>query len=194
MVWEQGPDAGILHLSTHGAVDYESPLFSQLAFTADSAAETEYDGFLYVHEVYNLDLKNAGLVTLSACETQLGSRSEGDEIAALSRAFIYAGTPSVIGTLWKVDDASSSDLMVAFYENLQHKDAKDVALQKAQIRLLRNPRTANPYYWAAFTLTGDYEPLRVVVPKPWWPWILIGAPALILAVAAAIRAVKRKSA
>jgi CHAT domain-containing protein/TolA-binding protein len=157
LVWEQGPDAAILHLATHGAYNEYAPLFSRILLAA--GAEEMYDGVLEVHEVYNLDLSNAALVVLSACETRLGERSAGDEIVGLNRAFIYAGTPSVLASLWNVEDAATRDLMVGFYGYLKQGYAKDEALRQAQIDVLQNSDTAHPYYWAGFVLTGDADPL-----------------------------------
>ncbi len=154
LVWEQGPDASILHLAAHGTYNEYAPLFSRILLAADT--EEEYDGVLEVHEVYKLDLSNTDLVVLSACETRLGERSAGDEIVGLNRAFIYAGTPSVIASLWSVEDESTMELMVAFYDYVENKGySKGEALRQAQLDLLQNPDTAHPYYWAGFVLTGD---------------------------------------
>jgi hypothetical protein len=79
----------------------------------------------------------------------------GSEIESLERAFIYAGAPSVIATLWSVEDAATKDLMVAFYRYLDKGYTKGEALRQAQIDVLRDPGTAHPYYWAGFVLTGD---------------------------------------
>jgi len=154
LVWEQGPDAAILHLATHGAYNEQSPLFSRILLAA--GAGEQYDGVLEVHEVYNLDLSNTTLVVLSACETRLGERSAGDEIVGLNRAFIYAGTPSVLASLWSVEDEATMELMVAFYDYVENQGySKGEALRQAQLDLLQNPNTAHPYYWAGFVLTGD---------------------------------------
>lgn len=153
LVWEQGAEAGILHLSTHGIYNPVSPLFSRVLLAPD--AEEEYDGYLEVHEVFNLNLQGTDLVVLSACQTNLGERSAGDEIVGLNRAFIYAGAPSVLATLWSVEDAATKDLMVAFYGYLDEGYAKGEALRQAQVDVLQNPDTAHPYYWAGFVLTGD---------------------------------------
>jgi CHAT domain-containing protein len=121
-----------------------------------AGTEEEHDGVLEVHEVYNLDLSNTALVVLSACETRLGERSAGDEIVGLNRAFIYAGTPSVVASLWSVEDEATMELMVAFYDYLENQGyTKGEALRQAQIDALQNPDTAHPYYWAGFVLTGD---------------------------------------
>ncbi len=108
---------------------------------------------LTVSDVYGLDLKKADLVVLSACQTQLGVLSRGDDVVGLTRAFIYAGAPSVISSLWSVDDQATGLLMTSFYKHLRSGMSKAAALRAAQA----DTRAAypHPYYWAAFVLTGD---------------------------------------
>jgi CHAT domain-containing protein len=108
---------------------------------------------LEVHEVYGLDLKEADLVALSACETQLGRLTGGDELVGLQRAFIYAGTPSLVGTLWSVDDEATAELMLRFYHHLQDGVGKAAALRQAQLETMAEH--PHPYFWAAFGLVGD---------------------------------------
>jgi tetratricopeptide (TPR) repeat protein len=153
LLWEQGLEAGILHLSTHGFYDVHSPLFSHLLLTPGGGE----DGRLDVYEVYNrgLDLENADLVVLSACQTNLGEMNRGDEIVGLNRALIYAGAPSVMASLWSVDDASTRELMERFYTHLQEGTSKAGALRAAQMELIAEGKYAHPYYWAAFGVTGD---------------------------------------
>ena len=110
-----------------------------------------------MHEVYGLDLSGANLVVLSACETALGEQSEGDELVGLTRAFLYAGTPAVVTTLWSVDDAASGAEMEAFYRNLREGLTNAEALRAAQMAVMAEERWSEPYYWAAFSLTGDYR-------------------------------------
>jgi CHAT domain-containing protein len=116
-------------------------------------ALTGNDGSLTVRDVYNLNLSRTGLVVLSACETHLGAQSRGDDIVGLNRAFIYAGTPTVIASLWTVDDESTGAFMVSFYSHLRRGMSKAESLRAAQ-RETRN-RYPHPYYWAGFVLTGD---------------------------------------
>ena len=115
------------------------------------AREGVDDGRLKVGEIFSLGLK-AGMVVLSACETGLGKLSNGDELVGLTRAFIYAGTPSVLTTLWKVNDRASYELMREFYQHL--KTAKKVeALRQAQLKTME--QFPEPFYWAAYQLTGE---------------------------------------
>jgi CHAT domain-containing protein len=121
----------ILHFATHGELREEDPLSSAVLL----AKEDKEDGRLEVREIFGLDLK-ANLVVLSGCDTALGRLSRGDELVGLTRAFIYAGTPSVVASLWPVDDASTASLMAHFYRNLANM-SKVEALRQAQLRLIR---------------------------------------------------------
>jgi CHAT domain-containing protein/Tfp pilus assembly protein PilF len=145
----RAPDAGIVHLAAHGELNERSPLFSRIFLGADA----DNDGSLTVQDVYGLDLASADLVVLSACETQLGAQSRGDDVVGLNRAFLYAGAPSVIASLWSVNDEATAVLMAAFYRELRAGASKAVALQRAQAET--RARYPHPYYWAAFVLTGD---------------------------------------
>ena len=106
-----------------------------------------------LHQIYGLDLRNTNLVVLSGCESLLGRRSRGDDIVGLNRAFIYAGASSVIASLWSVDDEATQELMTAFYRYLKQGLTKAASLRAAQKDL--RVKYPNPYYWAAFVLTGD---------------------------------------
>jgi CHAT domain-containing protein/predicted negative regulator of RcsB-dependent stress response len=124
-------DYDILHFATHTELKQDDPL-SSAVILARSATD---DGRLEVRDIFGLDLK-ASLVVLSGCETALGKLSSGDELVGLTRAFIYAGTPSVVASLWKVDDASTASLMSSFYKNLKTK-SKVEALRQAQLDMIR---------------------------------------------------------
>src|SRR6202011_4149055 len=110
---DQAGNNNLVHIAAHGQLNTGSPLFSKVVLAPDAAGKQ--DGSLEVHEVYELDLKKTELVVLSACQTSLGAQSKGDDIVGLNRAFIYAGTPSVIASLWSVDDQATSQLMTSFY-------------------------------------------------------------------------------
>ncbi len=153
LVWEQGPQAGILHLASHGLYDPVNPNFSHISLAGDPGGA--YDGLLETHEIYNLNLGQADLVVLSACESGRGLRVTGDEIIGLNRAFLYAGTPSVLSSLWNVEDLATHDLMIAFYSRLRQGYNKAAALRMAQLEMLQQPATAHPYFWASFVLIGD---------------------------------------
>jgi len=150
---ERAGNAGILHIATHGQLNAAAPLFSRVVLAPDDTLDTERDGSLEVREIYGLDLKRASLVVLSACQSQLGAQSGGDDVVGLSRAFIFAGTPAVVASLWSVDDAATSSLMIAFYRNLRKGMGNAAALRAAQAET--RAEHSDPYYWAAFVLTGD---------------------------------------
>lgn len=143
-------DYNIIHLAAHAALNSSNPLFSYVAL-GDGEGGT---GALSVSEIYDLDLTQARLIVLSACETQLGPYSKGDDIVGLNRAFIYAGTPTVIASLWSVDDEATNILMKEFYKNLKQGMGKAEALRSAQ--LATRKKYPHPYYWAGFILTGGH--------------------------------------
>ncbi len=147
-----GPYADILHFSCHGGFDAANPLYSALMLAPDSSA----DWRLEVQEIFQLNLKPAYLVTLSACETHVGSIKPGDEIVVISRAFMYAGTPSVVASLWKVDDYYTEKLMVSFYRALKDTD-KITALHRARKEIMEKYGKRHPFYWAPFVLIGDFR-------------------------------------
>jgi CHAT domain-containing protein len=143
----QSPNYEILHFAVHGELKEDDPLNSGLLL----AGEGGKDGRLTAREIFSLNLK-ADAVVLSACETALGKISNGDEIIGLTRAFIYAGTPSVIATLWKVNDRASYELMEGFYSNLRTMK-KSQALRQAQLKTMQE--FPEPFFWAAYELTGE---------------------------------------
>jgi CHAT domain-containing protein len=137
---------GIVHFATHGDLSETDPLSSAVLLVPGGGE----DGRLEVREVFGLDL-HAKLVVLSACETGLGKLSRGDELVGLQRAFLYAGTPAVVTTLWKVDDRATFDLIRAFYTRLETAGPVE-ALRQAQLETMAT--YPHPYQWAAFGLTG----------------------------------------
>ncbi len=148
-VHQQAGATRILHLAAHGKYNPVAPLHSLIAL----APEGEHDGWLTVGEVYGLDLRQADLVVLSACQSHLGDLSAGDELVGLTRAFFFAGTPTVVASLWSVEDQATAELMEHFYTHLRAGMGKAEALRQAQL----DTRAAypNPYYWSAFVLSGD---------------------------------------
>jgi CHAT domain-containing protein len=127
---------------------------------------------LETSEVWNLPLEEADLVILSACQTQLGDLSAGDELVGLSRAFIYAGAPSLVASLWSVEDESTAYLMKHFYRYLQAGIGKGEALRRAQLDTME--QYPSPYHWAAFTLIGDLGDVTPPPPPRRWLWIGLG--------------------
>jgi CHAT domain-containing protein len=141
--------ARFIHLATHGLLDDNRGLGSAIALTPGG----KDDGLLTAEEI--LDMKiNADLVVLSACDTGRG-RITGDGVIGLSRSLISAGVPSVMVSLWAVDDGSTAFLMTEFYQNLQQGLDKATALRKAM--LTAKDKYSNPLQWSAFTLIGEAE-------------------------------------
>jgi CHAT domain-containing protein len=153
-VRQQANSIDILHLASRGLVSRWNPLYSYVELRPDS----QNDGRLEVHEVFGLDL-NARLVVLSACETALAAGlledvPAGEEWVGLVRAFLYAGASNVLATLWQVEDRATGELMDLFYRELAHNRSPSTALAAAQRKMLRNPDTRDPFFWAAFSLAG----------------------------------------
>ncbi len=150
--------AAILHLAMHGIVDHENPMNSKLVFTKDSQDSTSY--WLNASEIYNLQLDNQ-LSVLTACNTGVGKLKRGEGVMSLSRAFGYAGSPSLMMSLWSVPDVQTSEITKMFFENLKNGDAKNAALRKAKLQYLKNtPRsTAHPMFWSGFTISGNMDPI-----------------------------------
>jgi len=145
-------EVDLVHIAAHGYYDAANPLFSRIAL----APEGESNGNLEVHEVLSdVDLAGVNLVVLSACQTAMGKGSSGDDVVGLTRAFLYAGAPGVISTLWNVNDDAAVALMGTFYERLLAGDSAAEALRQSQMAMLRGRDYADPAMWAPFTLTGD---------------------------------------
>jgi CHAT domain-containing protein/tetratricopeptide (TPR) repeat protein len=144
--------ARYLHFAAHGFLDESTPELSGLRLArADGSAQ---DGLLQVREVFNLEL-HADLVVLSACKTGLGKEVSGEGVLGMTRAFLYAGAASVVVSLWQVDDESTSELMVSFYQHLAATGDKSEALRRAKLELADRSRYfQHPHYWAPFVLVG----------------------------------------
>jgi len=136
------PAAGKIHIAAHGIFRADNPLFSALKLG---------DNWLNLFDIFNLQL-GAELTTLSACETGMSGVWEGDELLGLAGGFLYAGTPSLVVSLWTVNDRSTSKLMRAFYEGLGLYRSKSHALREAMLEVKKS--FPHPYYWAPFILLG----------------------------------------
>jgi CHAT domain-containing protein/tetratricopeptide (TPR) repeat protein len=152
LLWKAGSRAPIVHIAAHGLFRLDAPNFSHIKLA---------DRVLSAIEVFNLDLSSCTLLTLSACETGRSVIGGVDEVIGLGRGFLYAGAASLLPTLWKVDDASSAELMEMFYRALLHGYPKIAALSGAQraflaiARATGNQYRMHPYFWGAFHLIGD---------------------------------------
>lgn len=146
-------DYRCLHFATHGIINETHPEFSGLLFSRNYDAHE--DGFLRLPEIFELKIK-PDLVVLSACRSAQGKIRRGDGLQNMARAFIYAGAPSVVASLWNVDDRSTAEFMEIFYHFLiEAQQAKDVALKNAKLEMIKKNQYAHPYYWALFILIGD---------------------------------------
>jgi len=144
-----------VHFATHGYIDEKNPDYSSLVLTLKN--NSVEDGFLRATEIFNLKL-NAELVVLSACQTGLGKLVRGEGMVGLTRAFMYAGAPAVMVSLWSVSDISTATLMREFYKNMLKGDLiKTDALRKAQLTVMKDEKFAHPFYWAPFVLFGDWR-------------------------------------
>jgi CHAT domain-containing protein len=150
----------ILHLATHGVLDNRHPLYSYLLLTK-SEGDVENDGLLEAREIMDMNL-HADLAVLSACETARGRVGAGEGVIGMSWAFFVAGVRTTVVSQWKVNSASTSQLMVNFYKALKAGNAQDagtkvMALRSAAISLLSDQRFRHPFYWAGFVVVGSNE-------------------------------------
>lgn len=183
----QAENYKILHFAMHAFVNHCNPLYSGLAFTRKKSPETngknllleENDGLLYAYEIYNLSLK-ADLVSLSACNTGIGQIAKGEGIMSLARAFKYAGCSNILMSLWQADDKATAQIMLDFYRNLKNGLPKDEAIREAKLKYLTSTKINHPFYWGAFVLIGDEQPMSFQSSFGWMIWIGLGAILLLL--------------
>jgi CHAT domain-containing protein len=147
----------IVHFATHGLLDSVNPELSGVVFSLFNQQGQAEDGFLRLHDIFNLNLP-AELVVLSACQTGLGKETKGEGLVGMTRGFMYAGARRVVVSLWSVNDASTSELMTRFYQPIL-KEGKNpiIALREAQLEMWKSGKWQSPYYWAAFTVQGDWR-------------------------------------
>jgi CHAT domain-containing protein len=147
----------IIHFATHGVMDLERPELSGILLSMVDENGQSADGYLRLHEIYNLNLP-AELVVLSACQSGVGKQIKGEGLIALTRGFMYAGAKSVVASLWKVDDAATSALMAEFYRQMFANQLKPAAaLRAAQMEIGKEKRWQSPYYWAGFFIQGEWN-------------------------------------
>jgi CHAT domain-containing protein len=147
----------IIHFATHGLLNSLHPELSGVVLSLVDEDGRSQDGFLRLHDIYNLKL-GADLVVLSACKTGLGKDIKGEGLVGLTRGFLYAGAPRVVASLWKVDDRATAELMKLFYQRMLRDGLRPAAaLRRAQIDMQKQPRWASPFYWAGFTLQGEWK-------------------------------------
>jgi len=158
----------ILHIATHGFFledlpgESEDPMLrSGLVFAGVNAlSSAEDDGVLTALEASNLDLRGTKLVVLSACETGLGEVRNGEGVFGLRRAFVVAGAETLLMSLWQVADEATKDLMTSYYSRLSKGEPRAEALRQAQLAMLKDAKTAHPFFWAAFISSGESGTLK----------------------------------
>lgn len=156
---EMASDYRILHIATHSIVDNINPLRSRLVF---SPVTEEQDGAcLRYNDLFNLDL-HADMAVLSACNTGYGQNSEGEGIIALSRGFMYSGVPSLVISLWNVEDESTALIMKNFYRYIKEGFSKDAALRRSKLDFLSTSNSiySSPHFWSGFINIGNNQPLQ----------------------------------
>jgi CHAT domain-containing protein len=146
-----------VHFATHGLLNSEHPELSGVVLSLVDEQGKSVDGFLRLHEIYNLNLP-AEMVVLSACQTALGKEIKGEGLVGLVRGFMYAGSPRVVASLWKVDDVATAELMKHFYSGVLTEGMRPAAaLRAAKVEMWKQKRWHAPYYWAAFELQGEWK-------------------------------------
>ncbi|HFB99802.1 MAG TPA: CHAT domain-containing protein, partial [Phaeodactylibacter sp.] len=184
----------ILHLVMHGIYDDKSPLKSHLVFSQiEGGAE---DNFLTAAELYNMNI-DAMLVFLGSCNSGYGKINRGEGIMSVSRAFAYAGCPSIVMSLWNLPDEESANISTHFFQYLKKGATKDEALQKAKLQYLNDanisPNLQHPFFWAGFVPIGDMTPLYVSQGMPLGLKILFAIGGLLLVVFVLIRLVNYRA-
>ncbi len=147
----------ILHFATHGLLNSRHPELSGVVLSLIDKNGREIDGFLRLQDIYNLKL-SADLVVLSACNTALGRDVKGEGLIGLTRGFMYAGSPRIVASLWKVDDAATAELMTIFYRKMLVENLRPAAaLRAAQTEMMKQTRWKSPYYWSPFIIQGEWK-------------------------------------
>ncbi len=162
----------IIHIGTHAENNNISPELSRLIFAKNASDNsTVNDNSLYTYEIYNQDL-SSNLAILTACETGKPTYQAGEGMISLAHAFNYAGSESILTSLWKIDEQSSSGIIASFYEYLSTGLPKDEALRAAKLDYIASAegRTISPQYWAGLVLMGDTAPIALTKTNTWWYW------------------------
>ena len=146
----------VVHFATHGVIDAETPRLSGLVLSLFDRRGRPQEGFLRLHDLYDLDL-GAELVVLSGCRTALGREIRGEGLVGLTRGFMYAGAPRVVASLWRVEDRATAELLTRFHRSMAADGLSPAAaLRAAQLSLRQERRWKDPYYWAGFVLMGEW--------------------------------------
>jgi CHAT domain-containing protein len=164
----------IIHIGTHAESNNVNPELSRLVFAKNVADSTSInDNYLYSYEIYNLDL-SSNLAILTACETGKPTFQPGEGMISLAHAFNYAGSESILTSLWQIDEQSSTQILEYFYSYLEDGFPKDEALRNAKLDYLSKAegRTLHPQYWAGLVLMGDTSPIELSNSNKLFWWVL----------------------
>lgn len=165
----------IIHIGTHAESNNVSPEFSRLIFAKKNSRDEGYDeNSLYTYEIYNTNL-NSNLAILTACETGKPTYQPGEGMISLAHAFNYAGSESILTSLWQIDEESSAKIIQHFYDYISEGLEKDEALQKAKLDYIATAegRTISPQYWAGLVLIGNTTPIQLQTGiNANWYWII----------------------
>jgi CHAT domain-containing protein/tetratricopeptide (TPR) repeat protein len=158
-------DFEIVHLATHGVINAEHPELSGILLGMVDRKGQRIEGFLTLNDIYRLSL-SARLTVLSACETALGKNVQGEGLVGLTRGFMFAGSKSVVASLWKVDDRATAELMGDLYKHILREGLSPAAgLRAAKFTIKQQKAWQAPYFWAGFTLQGEYNQTIAVPPS-----------------------------
>ncbi|MFP4489444.1 MAG: CHAT domain-containing protein, partial [Bacteroidales bacterium] len=151
-------EGDIVHMAMHTLLNDNNPMYSRMVFSTE--IETDEDGMLNTYEVYNLDI-NAKMVFLSSCNTGSGYLQSGEGVMSLARGFFYSGSPSVIMSLWEVDDLSGNTIVKNFYRNIKKGRSKSHSLRQARMEYLKeaDQMRSHPYFWSTLVIIGDDSPV-----------------------------------
>ena len=180
----QAKEHKIIHIGTHAESNNISPELSRLIFAKKTDGKENYDeNSLYSYEIYNIDL-SSNLAILTACETGKPTYQAGEGMISLAHAFNYAGSESILTSLWEIDEESSAKIVKLFYDNLSEGMPKDEALRKAKLSYIATAegRTVAPQYWAGLVLIGDTDPIDLNNSVAWWWYLLAGFVATLLVI------------
>lgn len=171
-------DYAVLHIATHGLLNDEDPLYSNLIL----CNQNKEDGILHAFELYNMQLK-ANLAVLSACNSGMGKLTKGEGVVSIARGFSYAGVPNIIMSKWPVSDWSTQQLMRSLYNNLKEGMPIDLALQQAKISYIEQNKQKDqliaPFYWGGFVLTGSNQSIDILTQNETWTYWLAGIALLL---------------
>ncbi len=163
----------IIHIGTHAESNNISPELSRLVFAKSLKDNGNDDNYLYTYEIYNTNL-SSNLAILTACETGKPAYQPGEGMISLAHAFNYAGSESILTSLWKIDEQSSAKIVSLFYENIKKGWSKDKALQQAKLQYIATAqgRTLHPQYWAGLVLIGDTSPVDIKASSSLTYWLI----------------------